>query len=92
MSGKQKLEIALYETGFQRPRTLWQRLTYPALREVFEYAFKYGYANGHMDAQSELSEDEIADWFARHSSPAVSRVVDQGERVIAERAEDGVMG
>lgn len=51
MSGYTKMRRALAASMLSRPRGLWERLTFPLLRESFKQGFEQGYATGHIDGQ-----------------------------------------
>jgi len=48
-SGYQKMQAALAKSFLSRPRTLFERLTFPMLREAYKQGFKDGYGIGHVD-------------------------------------------
>jgi hypothetical protein len=51
VTGYERMRQALAQSVLSRPRGLWERLTYPMLREAFKQGFQVGYATGHIDGQ-----------------------------------------
>jgi hypothetical protein len=57
LTGYQRMGQALAQSVLSRPRTLWERLTYPMLREAYKQGFQDGYGTGHIDGQCAREEE-----------------------------------
>lgn len=57
MTGHERMRQALAQSVLSRPRGMWERLTYPMLREAFKQGFQAGYATGHIDGQHAPKEE-----------------------------------
>ena len=47
ISGFHRMRAALSRSMLSRPRGLWERLTFPMLREAYAQGFREGYGTGH---------------------------------------------